>query len=105
MAFDPKPSTWLASWSEDETNITVPIATFAEMTAAEADATTGDIRKVLFAVCEALHAKWLATAVADRPARMTIGKRSSVNSTTGITTHYYSLDFETQTTAEEVAAE
>jgi len=105
MPFDPKPSTWLANWSEDGTNITVPIATFLEMTAAEADATTGDIRKVLFAVCEALHAKWLATPAADRPVRMTISKNSTVNSATGITTHRFGFDFETQTTAQEVAAE
>lgn len=103
--FDPKPSTWLESWSEDGTNITVPIATFPELTAAEADATTGDIRKVLFALCAKLHAQWLATATADRPVRMTISKRVSVNTTTGITTQYFGLDFDTVTTAAEVASE
>ncbi len=105
MPFDPKPSTWLANWSEDGTNITVPIATFAEMTAAEADATTGDIRKVLFAVCEALYAQWLATPAADRPTRMRITKTSVVDNTSGVTTHRFGLEFETQTTAQEVAPE
>lgn len=105
MPFDKTPSTWIEDWSEDGTDITIPIATFPELTDTEADNTTGDIRKVLFAICAALHAKWLATAVADRPARMTIGKRSSVNATTGITTHYFSFDFETVTVEEEVAAE
>ena len=54
MAWDPLPPTWMASWSEDGTNITVPIATFTKMTAAEADASSGDIRKVLFAMCDHL---------------------------------------------------
>jgi hypothetical protein len=105
MAFDPKPSTWIPDWSEDGTDITVPIASFPEMSAVEADATTGDIRKVLFAICAKLHAQWIATPSANHPNRMTISKRSSVNTTTGITTQYFQFQFDTMTTAEEVAAE
>lgn len=93
MAFDPKPSTWLASWSEDATNITLPIASLAELTAAEADGTTGDIRKVAFAILEALHAKWASLDAADRPTKMTITKTASVNVTTGLVTNTYTVRF------------
>jgi hypothetical protein len=44
MAFDPAPSSLFPSWSEDGTTISVPIASIANLTAAEADGTTGDWR-------------------------------------------------------------
>ena len=59
MAFDQKPSSWFDNWSENGTAISVPIATFPEMTAEEADATTGDIRKVIYAICEKIYQEYL----------------------------------------------
>jgi hypothetical protein len=44
MAFDKTPTTWLPSWSEDATNITLPLASLPELTAAEADAATARFR-------------------------------------------------------------
>lgn len=105
MAFDPAPSTWIPSWSEDGTDITVPIATFPEMTAGEADATTGDIRKVLFAMSEQLYQAWVATATLDRPAKMTIGRTSTVNETTDEITKRYTFTFVTAAGSPEVVAE
>ena len=89
MAFDKTPTVWMPNWSEDATNIIVPIATFPEMTAAEADAATGDIRKILYALLEKLYAVWAALAVADRPSRMTMSRSTSVNDTTGEITRQY----------------
>ena len=105
MAFDKKPSTWIPDWSENGTNITVPIATFTEMTADEADADTGDIRRVLFAICEELYQKWLATAAADRPGKLSIYRNTSVNDATDTTRKTYQFVFETQTLTQEVADE
>ena len=105
MAFDKKPSTWIPNWSENGSDITVPIATFPEMTDAEADATTGDIRKVLFAIMEQLWAKWLATATADRPAKMTINRGTSTDDRTGVVTKQFTLVFKTQVSGQEVADE
>ena len=53
MAQDLKPSTWIPGWSENGTAIAIAdlVAAFPELTVAEADADTGDIRKVMFAVC------------------------------------------------------
>ena len=105
MAYDPKPSTWIPNWSENGTNITVPIASFTEMTAAEADADTGDIRKVLFAICEEMYQKWIATAAADRPGKMTVYRSTSVNDATDTTTKNYIFSFHVATSAQEVADE
>jgi hypothetical protein len=107
MAFDPAPPTWIPGWSENGTDITIAALTtaFPEMTAAEADATTGDIRKVLFAICHALHAKWVATATADRPTKMGISSSSSVNENTGEITRRYTFSFTTGVLSQEVVNE
>lgn len=105
MPFNPAPNTWLANWSEDGTNIAVPLATFPELTAAEADGATGDIRKVLYALCEKLADEWAAKPAADRPARMQINRSSSLNSTTGQITYTYTLSFVTTPAGIEVAPE
>ena len=105
MAFDKKPSTWIANWSEDGTNVTLPIASVPELSAADADATTGDIRKVVFALMEKLYAAWVATAVADRPTQMTIAKVASQNVTTGVITNIYTVTCKSAVLTQEVADE
>jgi len=106
MAFsDTVVTDWIPSWSEDGTDITVPIASFPELTAAEADAVTGDARKIWFAICEQAYASWLATAAADRPEKMVMYKSSSTNVSTGITTHTYQFRFQNEVSAQDVADE
>ena len=105
MAFDPTPTTWLASWSEDGTTISVPIATFPELTAVEADAATGDIRKIAWALMEKLYATYNATAIADRPTKWTMSKSSSINTTTGIVTNTFVTTVLTEIATQEVPAE
>jgi len=106
MAFDPLPPSWMANWSEDATNITVPLATFTKLTAAEADASSGDIRKVLYAMCDHLWGIWNATAVADRPANMTITRGSQIDDTSpDDATRTFVFSFNTTISADEVTAE
>lgn len=105
MAFNSAPNTWVASWSEDGTDITVPIATFSELTAAEADGTTGDIRKVLFAICEHLWSQWNTKGSANQPTQMTIARSSTVNESTDQITKRYTFTFVTESTGTEVVAE
>jgi len=72
--FDPKPTNFIASWSEDGSAVTFPLASLPELTAAEADAVAGDSRKVVYAVMERLNA-WLdGLAAEDRPGKLTVGK-------------------------------
>lgn len=93
MAQDLKPSTWVANWSADATNITLPIASLSELTAAEAHATTGDIRKVAFAMTKKLADVFEATAAADRPTQMVIGRYASSNQPGTEVTHVIQFTF------------
>ena len=105
MAQDLKPSTWIASWSENGTNVTFPIASVPELTAAEADADTGNINKVVFALCEKLYANFNALPLADRPTKMTVYRSTSTNDQTGVTTKTFQFQFEVAITGQEVAEE
>jgi hypothetical protein len=93
MAFDKKPSTWLPSWSEDETDITLPIASLPELTAAEADADTGDIRKVVFALTKKLADVWDALEAANQPTQMRINRYASSNQAGSEMTHVVQFTF------------
>lgn len=105
MAIDVTPGAWLANWSEDGTDITLPIASVTKLTAAEADATTGDIRKVLFALLDEIWVYRAALAAADVPVQMTINKSTQVNTTTGIHKHTYTFVFNNEVASEDVADE
>jgi hypothetical protein len=91
--FDKKPSTWLPNWTEDATNITVPLATFPELTAAEADAAAGDIRKIMFAILEQQWNIWRALATADKPTMMNMVKTATINPLTGDEEHLFTIRF------------
>lgn len=86
-------SAWFENWSEDGTDITVPIATFPELTAAEADASTGDIRKIAFAIVDKLYQEYTALDSAERPTKMYIGKSSVIDPATGLVTNTYNIRF------------
>ena len=107
MAFDPKPSTWIPGWTLSGSNITINTLTtaFPEMTTAEANATTGDIRKVMYAICDALYTNWNTTATLDRPTKMTISRTSSVNEVTNAITKRYTFTFVTAPTGADVVSE
>ena len=105
MAFTKTPTAWLDDWSENGTAISVPLATFPELTEAEADGANGDIRKIVFAILEKLWLEWAATETANRPTKWTMTKSASVNTSTGITTVQYVNTFAVETTAQDVADE
>lgn len=75
-----------------------------ELTDTEADPTTGDIRKVVFALMEALFAAWSAQAVADRPEKMQVF-RSISEPTPGVVRKTYTVIVDTIPTVQEVEDE
>lgn len=83
MAFSPVPTTWLGAGYSLGTNQaifnTAAHATpcLAELTNADGNATTGNIRSIAFAFCDKMYKSWVATAAADRPVRMTISRATS----------------------------
>lgn len=76
-----------------------------ELTDTEAHATTGDIRKIMWAIADALYRRGLTIASADRPRNMTLSKSAFVNAETGAITALYSFQFILAPTGLEVAAE
>jgi len=103
--FNPAPTTFIASWSEDGTNVSFPIASVPELTAAEADAVTGDLRKIALALCDNAFEKYNALATGDKPNRMVMRKNTSTNDATGVTTRTYTFEFQLASSPPEVAAE
>ena len=105
MAANTVPTAWIANWSANADTITIPIASFTELTANEANATTGDIRKIMYAVNEQLWTAWSALAAANRTTKMTMTKSSSSNATTSVLTHVYTWTFNNTVTTQDVANE
>lgn len=69
MAFDPKPSSWISSWSEDGTSVTFDIGDVDNFNAALADATTGDWRSCISALLAHTLTYYNSLAGADKPAK------------------------------------
>lgn len=105
MSFTATPNTWFPAWTEDGTEITVPIASFPELTATEADGTTGDVRKIIFAICQAAYAKYMALPTTDRPTKLTITKNSTLDSVTNILTSTFTFKFLNEIINQDVAPE
>jgi len=94
MAFDPKPTEVIAGWSEDGTNVTFPIASVPELTAAEADAVDGDLRRVWYALLMQLHAYFSTLNTEDKPAFMNVLRFTSPpDDLTGLITRNFILEF------------
>lgn len=111
MAWDAKPSTWFGTGY----NLASHIAGFqtsdganpvlAGLTDAEANATTGDVRKVIFEFNEAVYQAWRTqVAASNQPVKMTIN-RSSIENADGTLTRTYSNQFIVTTGTIDVASE
>ena len=81
--FSPVPTDWLASWSEDGAAASFTLADLTdELTAAEADAVTGDWRDIFKSLVEHTWAYFNGLAAANKPAKLTITKNVEVVSET-----------------------
>lgn len=69
MAFNPAPTAVFSSYESDGTTISIDIADLDGLTAAEANATTGDLRSVALAFPSTFYAHYAGLATADKPAR------------------------------------
>lgn len=103
MAFDPAPSSLFSSWSEDGTDITVPIASITGLTANEADGTTGDWRSILGRILDHSYNYREGLASADKPTKLTISR--TLFEANGSVVYRYIVEWsndliETSTTAE-----
>jgi|LauGreDrversion2_6_1035139.scaffolds.fasta_scaffold31484_2 hypothetical protein len=113
MAYTKTPTTWLgAGYSANSGSNTVTFTTgtastnvtVAELTNTEANASTGDIRKIMLAFVEQFYRAYNATATADRPLKMTI-TRNIVAGQDNVNTANYQFSFTLSPTVLEVADE
>ena len=87
-------------------NLCLVMGPLDEVTSTEATAsTTGDWRKMVFGIMEMLYWRYTSLATADRPARLSITRNSSVDDSTGNITRYYSVTITTAPTGVEVIDE
>ena len=115
MAFNATPSGWLGSgYTLSGSGTTAAInfgisgntnETLPQLTTAEANASTGDIRKIYYGIVEQLYQAYIGKATADRPNRMVLTRSSSVDSTTGLITSTYSIQFVLAATGLDVTSE
>lgn len=105
MAFNPAPSAWIASWAEDATNVTFPLASLsATLTAAEADGTTGDWRDCLWSILEHSRAYYFGLATADKPSKVSITKTVSQQAD-GDLLNTFTVKFYNTAVSQDVSAE
>lgn len=78
MAFNKTPNTWIAGIEADETHLHIPMASLPQLTTAEADGANADIRKVLFAILDAIAVSYASKAVEDRPTKFTATRSTSI---------------------------
>jgi hypothetical protein len=76
-----------------------------EVTDTEANATTGDWRKVLFGLMEMIYYKWTGTATADRPGKVSVTRSASVNNATNEITRRYTVSITLNPGTVDVSAE
>lgn len=107
MAFDASPSGWFSGLSASATELTIPYSALNDLNQTKSDPDTGDVREVMYNICEAFSDKWANTASADRPAKTTIATSTSITSSAGsdtITKTYtirVSLDVDTVSITDE----
>ena len=76
-----------------------------EVSSAEANATTGDFRKLMYGTIEGLYSSYNAVPTADRASQMTINRSTSEDVQTGGFTRTYSIQFKLDSNGFEVAPE
>jgi hypothetical protein len=112
MAFNKSPQTWIpgieyvaSGGAVPANSLVIPMSSLPELTAAELEGADADIRRILFAINDAVYAAWNGKPTADRPARMTLARQTTVNDTLGTTTRNYTSSFIVTTGAVEVEDE
>lgn len=79
MAFTDTPTLWISSWSEDGTTASFDLADLTEeLTAAEADAATGDWREIVWSILNHTYKYYDGLADENKPTKFTIEKSVSL---------------------------
>src|SRR5882724_11414548 len=111
MAFDPTPSVWLgagyslsSSVAGFNTNTAGSNKLLVQLTDALANATTGNIRSIMMAMCEAYFQAWQTQGTSAQPTKMTIS-RSTTTGPASTTVFTYTFKFTVNASTFAVASE
>lgn len=105
MAFDSKPSSWIASWAEAGGSVSFPLASLSQpLTADEAHATTGDWRDCLYSILDHSYAYFNGLNAVDKPAKVELA-RTIQKHTESVLKITYTATFYVSIAATDVAAE
>ena len=106
MAFTGKPSVLFGdNYAFGTPDIVISNVDNPSITDAEADAVTGDSRRILFGLLQDMYTRFNAIDAADRPTKMTFLRSTSVNDVTQQGTVTFTLRFTTDDVVTEVADE
>jgi hypothetical protein len=84
----------------------IPMSSLPELTGTEANPSTGDFRKIMFAIEDAVYASYVAQqALSTAPTKWVCARTSSINDSSDVVTRNFVNQFFTTTTGEEVASE
>lgn len=106
MAFNPDPNELFgAGYTANSTDVIFKVADLPQLTSAEANASTGDSRKVLFAILDKVAAAIDAMPAADRPKKVRVSRSSTAPNASGQFTQTYSFSFDLAAGSVEVVNE
>ncbi len=106
MAFTATPSVLFGdNYAFSAPDITISNVDNPNVTDAEADATTGDYRRILFGLLQDMYARFNAIGAADRPTKMQFLRSTSVNDVTQQSSVTFTIRFITGDVVTEVADE
>ena len=84
--------------------VIIPLTTLTGLTEAEANGSTGDIRKIWKALCELVTTRWAAIAIADRPQKVNASALSIPTGSDTVRT-IHTIAFDQTISAVDVTAE
>ena len=99
------PNLWYTNWSENATNITLPISSVEKLNATQADGATGDIRQVLYGILYEAQAAAAAATGDGITTKMTINKNTRYDQNTGEAIVTFSVSFRLTNTVTDVVGE
>ena len=99
------PTALFPGYTSDGTSVTIPLAALGGLSAAEADAATGDGRKVAFELAKNMHEKIQAMAPEVRPTQFITSESTPTGQGPNEVRKSYTLTFDVNIASVDVADE
>ena len=90
--FNASPTNWIPGYTSDGTNMVIPIASLQYLSAGQSNASTGDVRQIVFAIQETIYQKWNTIPETNRSGRINVTRSSNVYTNRISYTYTYRAD-------------